>query len=95
MSCGPDTYNEGGMIITTHIEPEIIHHQDNPPVTFISVNETCVTGQCYFCKTPDTMCRADGIVEASITYWVPRHMKLFTYPPGYMPYSTPRMDVYV
>ena len=61
-------------------------------VLLILGNGTCVTGQCFFCKQPDTMCVGDGIVEASVTYWIPRHVHLFTYPPKYMPYSTPRMD---
>ncbi|CAD5119001.1 DgyrCDS7657 [Dimorphilus gyrociliatus] len=52
----------------------------------------CVVGGCYYCKGETTLCPSDGIVEVSIAYWVHRHLKLYTFPPKYMPFSTPRRD---
>lgn len=57
-----------------------------------SGNETCLQGTCYYCKVQHTMCPRDGIIEVSMSYWIPRKLKLYTYPVKYMPYSTPRMD---
>ena len=58
----------------------------------ISGNRTCVQGKCFHCDEPEPLCPKDGILETSVAYWIPRHLKLFTYPPKYMPYSTPRME---
>ena len=58
-------------------------------------NETCVVGKCYFCKTHTSLCPASGKVEVSMVYWVGRKLKLHTSPPKYMPFSTPRMEMWV
>ncbi len=55
-------------------------------------NKTCVTGRCFFCDKDTTMCPVNGLVEASVSYWVPKHLKLYTFPPKYMPFSTTRVD---
>lgn len=55
-------------------------------------NDTCLQGTCFYCKVKHTMCPRDGIIEVSMSYWIPRRLKLYTYPVKYMPYSTPRMD---
>ena len=52
----------------------------------------CVVGKCYHCKTEDHLCPDDDVVEASMSYWIPRHLKLYTWWPLYMPFSTPRME---
>ncbi|KAK2174925.1 hypothetical protein NP493_767g01026 [Ridgeia piscesae] len=55
-----------------------------------SGSETCVVASCQYCKEPVTKCFPDGVVEVSLAYWVPRKLQLHTYPPDYMPYSTPQ-----
>lgn len=55
-----------------------------------SGSETCVVATCQYCKGPVTKCFQDGVVEVSVAYWVPRKLQLHTYPPDYMPYSTPQ-----
>ena len=58
-------------------------------------NRTCIRGKCFHCDKPQLLCPRDGLVETSVAYWIPRHLKLYTYPPEYMPFSTPRMKRYL
>jgi len=37
------------------------------------------------------LCRHDGVFEVSLSYWIPRKLRLHTYPNKYMPFSTLRM----
>lgn len=61
-------------------------------IKITSGNETCVEGKCYFCKDKLRLCPSNGQLEVSMAYWIPRQLKLYTYPPKYMPYSTPSME---
>ena len=50
----------------------------------------CITGRFYLPKEGSReVCPPGGIIRASLSYWVPRKLKLYTYPPNYMPFSTP------
>ncbi|ESN90529.1 hypothetical protein HELRODRAFT_108618, partial [Helobdella robusta] len=55
-------------------------------------NESCVRGFCLYCKQEHSLCPRDNIIEVSLTYWVPRRLKLHTKPDLFMPYSTSRME---
>ena len=59
---------------------------------FVAGNGTCVRGKCYDCQEYEMLCRDDGVFEVSLSYWIPRQLRLYTFPDKYMPYSTPRMD---
>jgi len=59
-------------------------------ITFNANNQTCVTGQCFYCQEETTLCPPGGIAEVSLAYWVPRRLKLYTHRPDSMPWSTPR-----
>jgi len=54
-----------------------------------------VRGKCYNCADDELVCRHDGVFAVSLSYWIPRQLRLHTFPDKYMPYSTPRMDEYV
>ena len=60
---------------------------------FSAEGRPCVVAKCYLCKTNLTLCPEDGVLETSVAYWVPRHLKLHTYPPRYKPYSYKHMKV--
>ena len=55
-------------------------------------SEVCIKGKCNFCTRENFLCAKDGKVQVSLAYWVPRHLDLYTWPPNYMPWATPRME---
>ena len=54
-------------------------------------HEMCVVGKCRYCQRTNTLCKEDGLFDASVAYWVPRHLFLHTWWPKFMPFSTSRM----
>ena len=55
-------------------------------------SEVCIVGKCPFCTKQNRICSHNGIFKASIAYWIPRHLELYTWHPDYMPWSTPTMQ---
>lgn len=53
---------------------------------------TCVRGKCYDCKDYELLCRHNDVFQVSLSYWIPRELRLHTFPDKYMPYATTRMD---
>lgn len=54
--------------------------------------EMCVVSKCSFCELANTFCKRDGMFDASVAWWVPRHLFLHTWWPNFMPFSTSRIQ---